>query len=309
MQIVPINNGYSYIKSDLGYSFRSAYRKTNVSEYCSTGDTLVLDGQAYIIGDGIYDINKDKTVTVATKLFVLNMLCKHMELKSTEHFKVLLTAPPMTYASQKDKLPQYLKGSYKIEYNGKIKDIFIDSVTVYPETVMAYLANNPGQFTRPVLVIDVGGLTTNMVLIKKGNYNQDSIVSFSNGMYHVEEEVCEFLNNKYMLDLESSDMHDFMSQGIYLGKECTNLIEVEKDAIDNICNKAVSQIAQKIAIKKWNPATCVVLVTGGGGKALFPTIQKFYDTAILGANPIFDNLNGLSLLIAKDNKNEVAIGR
>lgn len=309
MQIVPINNGYSYIKSDLGNKFRSTYRETNMSEYCSTGDTLVLDGKAYIIGDGIYDINKDKTVTEATKLFVLNMLCKHMEFKSTEHFKVLLTAPPMTYVSQKDKLPQYLKGSYKVQYNGKTKDIFIDDVTVYPETIMAYLANNPAQFTRPVLVIDIGGLTTNMVLIKNGNYNQDSIVSFSNGMYHVEEEVCEFLNSKYMLDLDSSDMHDFMSQGIYLGKECKNIIEEEKDAIDNIFNKAVAQIMQKVTIKRWNPKTCVVLVTGGGGKALFPTIQKFFDTAQIGANPIFDNLNGLSLLIAKENRNEVAIGR
>lgn len=309
MQIVPINNGYSYIKSDLGNSFRSAYRETNMSEYCSTGDTLVVDGKAYIIGDGIYDINKDKTVTEATKLFVLNMLCKHMELKSTEHFKVLLTAPPMTYASQKDKLPQYLKGSYKVQYNGKIKDIFIDNVTVYPETIMAYLANNPAQFTRPVLVIDIGGLTTNMVLIKNGNYNQDSIVSFSNGMYHVEEEVCEFLNSKYMLDLDSSDMNDFMTQGIYLGKENTNIIEAEKDAIENIFNKAVAQIVKKVTIKRWNPKTCVVLVTGGGGKTLFPTIQKFFDTAQLGANPIFDNLNGLSLLIAKESKNEVAVGR
>lgn len=309
MQIVPINNGYSYIKSDLGYTFRSAYRETTMSEYSSTGDILVLDNKAYVIGDGIYDINKDKTVSGATKLFVLNMLCKHMDLKSSEHFKVLLTAPPMTYVAQKDSLPQHLKGSYKVQYNGKTKDIFIDDVVVYPETIMAYLANNPGRFTRPVLVLDIGGLTTNMVLIKNGNYNKDSIVSFSNGMYHVEEEVCEFLNSKYMLDLDSSDMHDFMKNGIYLGQECKNIIDIEKEEINNIFNKAVSKIVQKVAIKKWNPDTCVVLVTGGGGIALFETIKKFFNTAQLGTNPIFDNLNGLSLLIAKELKNEVAIGR
>lgn len=309
MQIVPINNGYSYIKSDLGYKFRSAYRETTMSEYSSTGDILVLDNKAYVVGDGVCDINKDKTMSQATKLFVLNMLCKHMDLKSSEHFKVLLTAPPMTYVSQKDRLPQYLKGSYRVQYNGKFKDIFIDDVTVYPETIMAYLANNPAQFSRPVLVVDIGGLTTNMVLIKNGNYNKDSIVSFSNGMYHVEEEICEFLNSKYMLDLESSDIHDFMKQGLYFGKECTNIIEVEKEEINNIFNKAVSQIAQKAAIKRWNPNTCVVLVTGGGGVALFETIKNYFDTAQLGNNPVFDNLNGLSLLIAKELKNEVAAGR
>ena len=100
-----------------------------------------------------------------------------------------------------------------------------------------------------------------------------------------------------------------MTNGIYLGKECTNIIEEEKAAIENIFNKAVAQIMQKVTIKRWNPKTCVVLVTGGGGQALYPTIQKFFDTAQIGANPIFDNLNGLSLLIAKETKTEATIGR
>lgn len=301
MQIVPINNGYSFIKSDLGLTFKSSYKETSMSQYAIGSDLLTFDGKTYSIGDGVPVIAKDKTENIATKLFVLNMLCKHMDNTNSEHFKVYLTAPPMTYSAQKDALPQYLLGSYKVTYNGKPKDIYIDSVTVYPETIMAYLANNPSRFKRPVLVIDIGGLTTNVAYIKNGICNKDSIVSFTNGMYHIENAVCDFLNDKYWsLELDSSQMCEFLQNGIYIGDGTENIIETQKDKINEIFSQFVEKIHRKITLKKWSPDMCDILVTGGGGKLLFESIKNFYSHATLSKDPIFDNLNGMLGFIARE---------
>lgn len=301
MQIVPINNGYSFIKSDFGLTFKSSYKEASLNQYSIGTDLLTYEGKTYIIGEGATVIAKDKTDNIATKLFVLNMLCKHMENSYSEHFKVYLTAPPMTYSAQKDALPQYLLGAYKVNHNGKNKEIYIDSVTVYPETIMAYIANNPSSFKRPVLVIDVGGLTTNVAYIKNGVYSKDTIISFANGMYHIEDAVCDYLNDEYWnLDLDSSKMFEFLQHGIYIGDGKENIIETKKEGIDNIFSGFVDNIYRKIAIKKWSPDMCDILVTGGGGKALFEVIKKQYPHAKLSNDPIFDNLNGMLTFISKE---------
>lgn len=301
MQIVPINNGYSFIKSDFGLTFKSSYKEASLNQYSIGSDLLVYEGKTYIIGEGSTVITKDKTDNIATKLFVLNMLCKHMEKTYSEHFKVYLTAPPMTYAMQKDALPKYLLGAYKVNHNGKNKEIYIDSVTVYPETIMAYLANSPATFKRPVIVIDVGGLTTNVAYIKNGVYSKDTILSFTNGMYHIESAVCDYLNDEYWdLDLDSTQMFEFLQNGIYIGDGSENIIESKKKQIDNIYQDFVDKIYRKIALKKWSPDMCDILVTGGGGKLLYDTIKKQYKHAKLSNDPIFDNLNGMLTFISKE---------
>ena len=301
MKTVPINNGYSFIKSDYGLKFKSSFKETSMSQYAIGSDLLTYDNKTYTIGEGVPAINKDKTDNIATKLFVLNMLCKHMDNVKSEHFKVYLTAPPMTYSAQKDSLPQYLLGSYKVIYNGIPKEIYIDSVTVYPETVMAYLANNPSQFKRPVIVIDIGGLTTNVAYIKNGACNKDCIISFTNGMYHIESEVCDYLNDKYWsLDLDSSQMSEFLQNGIFVGDGSENIIETNKDAINDIYSKFVSKIQNKITLKKWSPDMCDILVTGGGGMTLFESIKSVYGHAKLSNDPIFDNLNGMLGFISRE---------
>lgn len=305
MQIVPINNGYSFIKSNFGLTFKSSHRETTLSEYGCSCDILSLDGIVYAVGDGNPSIDKDKTSNIATKLFVLNVLCKRMQNKESEHFKVALTAPPMTFSKQKDSLPKYLIGSYNVFHNGKQKEIFIDNVVVYPETIMAYLANNPTSFNRGVLVIDIGGLTSNVAYIQNGTYNKDSIISFPNGMYHVESEVCDYLNEKYWdLSLDETLIYEFLEKGLFLEDGTVNIVEEEKDGINAIYNKYVGKIFHKIDMKGWSPKTTDILVTGGGGKILYETIKKKFSHAKLSNNPIFDNLKGMEELIARENNKQ-----
>lgn len=302
MKNISINNGYSFIKGEYGQSFKSAYRETTLGEYGCSADLIEMpNGKVYAIGDGNAVTDKDKTKNIATKLFVLNMLAKNMNSVDSEHFHVFLTAPPMTFAAQKDSLPEYLKGSYRIKHNGIQKDINIDAVTVYPETITAYLANNPSKFKRPVIVIDIGGLTSNIVYINNGAYSKETIISFVNGMYNVESEVCDYLNDKYWdLNLDTTNVHEFLQKGIRLGDSNENIIDKEHDGIDAIYSKFVSKIANRIVMKNWSPNMCDILVTGGGGKLLLNTIKKWYSHAKLSNDPIFDNLNGTKLLMSLD---------
>lgn len=301
MEIACINLGYYYVKGDFNKSFRSVCQEASIDEIGSTSDIIGLDGKFYAIGNGGICIDKDKSCSINNKLLVLRMLCCYMDNVSSKHFKVAITAPPMTFSHQKDALPQYLKGAYKITLNGTPKEIFIDDVVVYPETIMAYLANSPSQFKKPVLVIDIGGLTTNMVRIENGSYSKDTVTSFTNGMYHVENKICQYLNEKYWeyLELDSASIYPLLEEGIYLNGGDKNIIEEEKDAINKIFDSFVKKISEKITLNRWNPTICDILVTGGGGKLLFNNIKKVYPQAKLSKDPIFDNLNGVKAMVAR----------
>lgn len=297
MKIIPINNGYYNCKSIDNKIFKSRLMEAPYNSLGCGGDRFKINGKTYIVGEGRPSFKKDKTDNDATKIFVLNMLSKFME--GSERFKVILTSPPLAYASQRELLPKYLIGKHEVEYNNVKKEIIIDDVTVYPETIMAYIANNPSQFKRSVIVIDIGGVTTNSVLIKNGVYSKDDISSFSNGMYHLENSICEHFNSKYYEDLELSpeDISRILKDGLVLPRASMDLVEVERIHIDRIFNNHIDKILEKFEYKGWNTSACDILITGGGGKVLFDTIKDNHlPQAKLSFDPVFDNLRGLEIM-------------
>ena len=297
MRTIPINNGFYNIKSLGGEIFKSAYKEVDNFFGVNQPNVLEYDGKKYLVGNGKISLSPDKTDNEATKIFILNMLCRLMKDKPYENFNLFLTSPPSTILNQKKALPNYLKGNYSVVYGGDKKDIVIYSVTVFPETILAYFANKPQQFKRPVIVLDIGGVTTNAVLISNGSYDSKSIISYPNGMYHLEYDISNYLNAKYTLNIARDDVSFYLKEGLRMFGSDVDLIEAEKETIESFYKEFMENIIEKFQLKKWNYKMYDILVTGGGGKNLFAFIKdNFFPQAILSKDPLFDNLNGLAVI-------------
>jgi plasmid segregation protein ParM len=289
MKIIAINNGYYQYKSIDNQMFKS---RLTIDTYGSIqgNDALEYEGVKYIIGSGKTNMDMDKSSNEFTRIFVLNMLARFCA--DRDCFKVVLSSPPLVYGKQKNVLPEYLvKDDYEVIHNGKRKVISVNEVKVYPETIAAYLMNKESFKGKNVIVIDIGGLTTNAVLIKNNNFTREDVFTIRHGMYHLDFEVCQYLMSQniesgfnckvediqYFRDTKDSIMDD------------ESVVDIYKDFIDDI--------VEKMDDKNWLYSKYEVMITGGGGKNLFDEIRKFaLPQAVLSNDPLFDNLKGLELL-------------
>lgn len=293
MKIIPINNGYYQYKSIENQMFKSRLSIDNYGNIGGTADILEFDNNKYVVGVGKPNMSMDKSNNEFTKIFVLNMLSRFTQDK--EVFKIVLSAPPLVYSKQKDTLPEYLiSDNYEVVHNGRKKIISIDDVKVYPETIAAYLVNKDMLKGKNVIVLDVGGLTTNGVLIRNNNFTKDDVFTIRHGMYHLDFDVSQYLMSNNLEDgfnCEAEDVQYF--------RDNKDII-LDCEGVNNIYMAFIDKIVEKMDDKNWNYLKFEVLVTGGGGKVLFDTIQKIaLPQAKLSIDPLYDNLKGLEILAKK----------
>jgi hypothetical protein len=269
--------------------FKSRLSKDTFGSIHGTVDTLEVDGEKYIVGAGKVNMDFDKTNNEFTKIFVLNMLGRFTTDK--ENFKLVLSSPPTVYKQQKELLPEYLKGSYIIKHNDKLKQIVIDDVKVYPETISAYLVNRDGFKGKNVIVIDIGGLTTNGVLIRDNQFTKDDVFTLRHGMYHLDFKIYQHLMSSKLEAGFNCSFEDIQ----YFRDTKDELLESE--SVIDIYRTFIDEIVEAMDNKNWNYNKYECLITGGGGKNLFDIIKQFVlPHARLSNDPIRDNLNGLELL-------------
>lgn len=296
MKVIPINNGYYNIKSIKGKFFPSRITKLLDNQRLTNKyDIIKFEDEFYGIGVGEPSFKLDKTSDQITKLFVLNMLCKFSK-KKEEDFKISLTSPPLFYKQQKESLPEYLKGKYEIEYNGKPRIINIEDVVVYPETFIAY-CNYIEQYTsRLLLIIDIGGYTTNVCRIKQGAIVPTEYFTIQRGMYNINEKISQHINSVHYTSILPDDMEFYYKNGLHLNNKVEDILAIEEKYINNIFDKHIDNIISTCASRNWDIKAHDVLCIGGGSLVLFDRIENAIPHAVLSDTPVFDNLNAQKIL-------------
>lgn len=297
-RIVAINCGYYNCKSTNGEVFRSCCRKTKYTGMKSTADVIIYDDEVYNIGVGEPNLRMDKTQSEETKVLILNMLCRQM-IASKESFKLVLCCPPLAYDTQSDELPMYLRGRYNVIWNDKPKEIIIEDVVVLPETFVVFNVNNDdNKYDQSILlIIDIGGFTTNICKITYGSFTTDDFLTIQHGMYHLNFTISQYLNGEYKgfnLNTKPDEVDRYREHGLYIDGVEGNIMELEKEKINSICCEFIDAIINGCIDKGWDIASYKKLLTGGGGLALYPLFKEvYYKSAELSKNPLFDNYNGL----------------
>lgn len=295
-----INNGYySYKTKNL--TFKSCCTKTLYDLNIKNNKYITYDNETYIVGVGNPNLNMDKTFTEESKILMLYTLANYTSIK--ENFNLILSCPPISYETQAKQLPMYLRGKYDVIHMGVNKQITINEVFISPETFIVYPINNMDYRydDSTVFIIDIGGFTTNICKISNGEFTSEDFVTIQNGMWHLDFKISQYLNAQYSsINCSVNDIQILRDKGLFLnGNKDINYMDVEKSNIDFIYQNFCDNIINACIQKQWNINidTYHKLVTGGGGKILFPYIKEIYfNNATLSNNPIMDNYYGLEYI-------------
>lgn len=219
----------------------------------------------------------------------------------------LVTGLPVgEYSTYRDKLKQSLRGPRVIglaDIQGKMRAVsyFIEEVKVMPQpfgSLFNELLNEFGEIQdeRPVggtvAVIDIGFRTTDYALSSNLEYVDRGSDSSQTALSLAYKQVARALKNRYGIDRQIYELsREFIQGYIRLGGkevDITNAVEQAlKHTADAVYSEATTLWQGKL--KEFD----LILVTGGGGEALWPYLQPLLtSTAQLAEGAQFANCLG-----------------
>ena len=159
-----------------------------------TDEILEYQGKYYTLTSKRISYMRDKTQDDRYFILTLFAIAREME-KSGRHqpmekIQLAVGLPPEHYGILKDRFEAYFKekGMTEFKYRGKPYRIFIDHVMVFPQAYAAVVPRS-GSIIRSVrvFIIDIGGYTTDVLLLRNGRPDLQFCRSLETGvitMYH-----------------------------------------------------------------------------------------------------------------------------
>ena len=263
MSLLCLNNGYFATKvktNSQEFMFESKIRKA-IDDYET--NTVTLNGIKYVVGDGMNDLELDKTNSIVQKCCVALALKK----SGYKSCNVISSLPISTYRNK--------------EARKNYEDMLLSfpeivNVKLYMEGmsgVLDYLSSYAKKLTT---VIDIGGLTINVMLVDDGKLVQDSPFSLNLGSI--------IINNRIKKALEQSNLCVVHEKQIKYMKDTTQYQTVIKEYMNEIQQE----------LKKHNYPTNIQIRFIGGGALLFKEeLEKAFPNCYINVDAQWSNVRGL----------------
>ena len=279
--------GSYYAKSSEGKKFEN--RISIDDSILSGGATKVeFNGQKYLIENGVFDINVNKTI----KDNLLVSIATLIGLSTSDTCIDLGIGLPVNYYKlQKTALQNLIKQNEEMSVviNGDSKRFYINKCVVIPEAVGVYYSLD-AEFLkainkREVLIVDIGGKTTDTCII-------DSNMTIKNpstqtiGMLNLYNNVSNLINANYPeLCVKVEDVRDILDNGLSSFDRSIDL-----GFIDILFEKMVKSIFNFIKLQYEDYQRKIVILCGGG----FTLADRFknYIPNIIVNNDIYANAKG-----------------
>jgi plasmid segregation protein ParM len=290
MAIVAIDTGsYSY-KTSSGVLIPAKITEEEI--LFNDNHVLELDGKIFTLGIGEYNTNYSK---IEKDNFIPLLLGAIALSTEDTDVKIVVGAPVAHYKSTKDTIKEIINGynqsSFKI--NGIYRNLYINEIEVFPEGIASFYALNEeyrNSMTKDLIIIDIGGRTTDIAIFKKVG-NKRIIVnpqSLPVGMLNIYSDVVRAINSKYpRLKKELEDAENILRNGLEIYGEKQDL-----SFIKPIINKHIDKIFKELNIN-YPIETEDSLLTGGGAYLLKGLFKKRIPNIIVPENSLFTNAYGL----------------
>lgn len=288
--------GNYQVKTSEGIIFDS---KITTEKYFGTeADKITISNKTYYLGEGNFEIEARKFDKENFIPLVLGAICKSTD---ADLIDLAIGLPIIQFKDKniRTELINLLQGNtYKVVYNNIPTTKIIRSVQVFPEGISGYLylkskglLNEVGD--RDSILIDIGGKTTDIALIKN---NKATIpTSISIGTIDIYYAIAKALREKYYdakIDVEK--IQDYLDKGFYYKGELQDI----SFAI-NTTKVLFKQIYDELKIN-YSIEIDAVVVMGGGAKILGSIFKKNIKGIIVMNNidrDVFANAKGYKMLM------------
>ena len=216
---------------------------------------------------------RDKTQD--SRFFVLTLFAIGRELErrgslfSCVQIDLAVGLPPEHYGMLREKFAQYFKrGMVKFSYKEQPIHLDIRRVLVYPQAYAAVIPQSGKLLKTPrVFIVDIGGFTTDVLLLRGGKPDLQFCRSLESGVITMDNEVIGRINAQYDMMVDDGLISD-----VLLGRETILPQEVQntiREAAKIHAKDILDQLRELGVDLRTNPAIFI-----GGGSSLFRSLLE-----------------------------------
>ena len=265
--IIAIDHGNYAIKT-VNHSFIAGVSEHTVKPPIAD-EILEYDGKYWTLTGNRLSYMRDKTQDERYFILTLFAVAKELEKAGSfspfEQIDLAVGLPPEHYGALKNKFAQYFKrhGTINCVYKDKPSSIAIRNVCVYPQAYAAVIPH-AGKLLHTVrmFVIDIGGYTTDVLLLRNGKPDLQFCRSLEMGVITMNNEIIRKVSTQHDMKIEDDHI-----SAVLRGEE-TILPEDVKQTIRKATGLHTSDILNKLrelqVDLRANPAIFI-----GGGSILF----------------------------------------
>lgn len=181
---------------------------------------LQYEGKYYTLSEKRIPYQRDKTQD--SRFYVLTLFAIAMELETKSQIlpgdivqiSLPIGLPPKHFAELCDKYETFFRGDGKVKdfnYNGKDYHICISKAVAFPQDYAAMMTMAAEVSKIPKAVgIDIGGFTTDYLLMRHGELDMDYCDSMEKGVITMYNQIISNINSEYDMLLEESDIDSIL---------------------------------------------------------------------------------------------------
>ncbi len=271
--IIAVDHGNYAIKTP-NFAFVSGLSEHMVKPPMAE-EILECDGRFWTLSGKRLNYMRDKTQD--DRYFILTLFAIAREMESAGHYMpaeqidLAVGLPPEHFGVLREKFARYFKrdGVFKFAYKDKPYSITIRSVSVYPQAYAAVIPqSNLVVRTSSMFVVDIGGYTTDVLLLRKGKLDPQFCRSLETGIITMNNEIVRKVGALHDMRIEDEHISAVLS-----GQDTI----LPQDVKDTICNETqrhakdiLNQLRELQVDLRSNPA----VFTGGGSILLRPFLEN-----------------------------------
>lgn len=297
--LVAIDHGNYAVKTP-HFSFISGLAEHTVKPPLAD-EVLEYEGKYWTLSGKRLSYMRDKTRD--DRYFILSLFAIAKELAAAgsnsafEQVDLAVGLPPEHFGMLRERFAQYFRrfGTINFVYNDRPMSIVIRNVYVYPQAYAAVIPQS-GQLlkTLRVFVIDIGGFTTDVLLLRKGKPDLQFCRSLESGVITMNNDIIGKISAQH--DMKIEDEH---ISAVLQGQE-TILPQDVKRTIQEAAQLHAKDILDKLRELQVDLRTNPAIFIGGGSVLFKPLLEQ--TSLVTQASYIEDpraNAIGYSMLAAQ----------
>ena len=240
-----------------------------------TDEILEYQGKYYTPTSKRISYMRDKTQDDRYFILTLFAVAKELERKGRisqmEKMKLAVGLPPEHYGLLRDKFADYFtdRGLVEFKYGGRPYRIFIEQVMVFPQAYAAVVQKSSLVVNAVrMFVIDIGGYTTDVLLLRNGKPDLQFCRSLETGIITMNNEIIRKVG--VLHDMRIEDEH---ISAVLQGRETylpEDIIRTIREETGHHAKEILDQLRELQVDLRANPAIFI----GGGSILLRPFFEK-----------------------------------
>lgn len=214
---------------------------------------LFYEGKYYVLSENRIPYQRDKTHD--DRFFILTLFAIVKELEENPQIQpedviqvdLPIGLPPKHYAELCERYEAYFKRQGKIHdinYCGRTYHITIGEVMAFPQDYAAMMTMIEKLQQIPKVVgIDIGGFTTDYLLMRKGNPDMEACDSMEKGVITMYNKIISGINSEYDILLEESDIDSILQGNTEFYEEA--VVRMTEGMVQDFVKRSAEQYSRK----------------------------------------------------------------